>query len=114
MADDTETITTLLSVALGNEGHEVVVTDNGVSAYEIGCEQRIDLAILDHLMPGLLGMEVLEKWKTEGLEFPVIMLSGVEDEATVVECLRIGAADFIRKPFLINELSARVTLALTR
>lgn len=92
----------------------MVTTDNGVDAYEIGCEHDIDLAILDHLMPGLLGMEVLEKWKSEGLAIPVIMLSAVDDEATVVECLRLGATDFVRKPFMVSELTARIALALDR
>lgn len=114
VADDTETITTLLSVALRAEGYRVVTAPNGVSAYELGTDQRIDLAILDHLMPGLLGLEVLEKWTADGLEFPVIMLSGVDEESTVLECLRIGAVDFVRKPFRLDELIARVRLALNR
>jgi DNA-binding response OmpR family regulator len=114
VADDAETITTLLSVAFTAEGHKVVTAGDGVAAYEIGCEHRIDLAILDHLMPGLLGIEVLEKWKAEGLEFPVIMLSGVDDESTIVDCLRLGAVDFVRKPFRVNELRARVDRTLNR
>lgn len=114
VADDTETITMLLSVALRAEGYRVVTASDGVSAYELGCDQRIDLAILDHLMPGLLGLEVLEKWKADGCDFPVIMLSGVDEEATVLESLRIGAVDFVRKPFRVDELTARVKLAMTR
>lgn len=114
VADDAETITTLLRVSLNAEGYRVVTAPDGVSAYELGSDQRIDLAILDHLMPGLLGLEVLEKWKAEGLDFPVIMLSGVDEESTVVECLSLGAVDFVRKPFRVNELMARVGLALSR
>jgi DNA-binding response OmpR family regulator len=104
----------LLSVALGAEGYKVVTAGDGVAAYELGSEHRFDLAILDHLMPGLLGREVLEKWKAEGLPFPVIMLSGVDEESTLIECLKLGAVDFIRKPFRVNELVARVALALSR
>ncbi len=104
----------LVSVALANEGYSVVTADNGMAAFSIGTEQRIDLAIIDHLMPGLLGMEVLEKWKSEGLDFPVIILSGIDDEGTVVDSLQMGAVDFVRKPFLVKELTARVRLALAR
>ncbi len=114
VADDTETIRMLLSVALQAEGYSVVTAPNGSEAYSTGIEQKIDLAILDHLMPGLLGLEVLEKWVAEGITFPVIMLSGVDEEATVLECLRMGATDFVRKPFRVNELIARISLALSR
>ena len=113
-AEPAEAITMLLSVALGAEGYKIVTASDGVAAYELGSEHRIDLAILDHLMPGLLGMEILEKWAAEGLRFPVIMLSGVDEESTVIECLRLGAVDFIRKPFRVNELVARVSRALSR
>ena len=114
VADDADSITMLLSVALGAEGYKVVTADDGIAAYELGSEYRIDLAILDHLMPGLLGMEVIEKWRSNGLDFPVIMLSGIDDESTVVECLRLGATDYMRKPFRVAELTARVALALDR
>lgn len=114
VADDTETIRMLLSVALQAEGYSVVTAHNGSEAYSTGISQKIDLAILDHLMPGLLGLEVLEKWVAEGITFPVIMLSGVDEEATVLECLRMGATDFVRKPFRVNELIARISLALSR
>lgn len=103
----------LLSVALGAEGYKVITADDGVAAYELGSEYRIDLAIIDHLMPGLLGMEVLEKWRSNGLDFPVIMVSGIDDESTVVECLRLSA-DYVRKPFRVAEMKARVALALRR
>lgn len=104
----------LLSVALGAKGYKVVTADDGVTAYEMGSEHRIDLAILDHLMPGLLGMEVLEKWRSNGLDFPVIMLSGIDDDSTVVDSLQLGATDYMRKPFRVAELTARVALALSR
>lgn len=114
VADDADSITMLLSVALGAEGYKVVTAEDGVAAFELGCEHRIDMAIIDHLMPGLLGMEVLEKWRSEGLDFPVMMLSGIDDESVVVECLRHGATDYMRKPFRVAELTARVALALGR
>lgn len=114
VADDTETIRMLLSVTLQAEGYSVALAEEGDTAYSIGVTERIDLAVLDHLMPGLLGLEVLEKWRADGLDFPVIMLSGVDEEATVLECLRMGAIDFVRKPFGIKELLARIALALTR
>lgn len=114
VADDSKTVSTLVSTALSNEGYAVTTVNDGTSALSVGSEQHIDLAILDQLMPGLLGMEVLEKWKSDGLEFPVIILSSVDDETTIVDCLHKGAVDFVRKPFLVKELTARVSLALQR
>lgn len=108
VADDTDTITTLLETALKASGYEVIVAENGLETYEKGKSEKFDLVILDHLMPGLLGLEVIEKWRAEGIGTPVIVLSGVDDDKTVVDSLEIGAVDFIRKPFRLKELMARV------
>lgn len=108
VADDAETITTLLESALTEGGYEVVVAKDGLETYEIGKSGTVDLVILDYLMPGLLGIEVIEKWREEGVDIPVIVLSGVDDEDTIVETLEIGAVDYVRKPFRINELMARI------
>jgi DNA-binding response OmpR family regulator len=108
VADDSETITTLLETALVAGGYEVTVARNGPDTYEKGKTEKLDLVILDHLMPGLLGLEIIEKWRAEGIETPVIVLSGVDDDRTVVQSLEIGAVDFVHKPFRLNELMARI------
>jgi DNA-binding response OmpR family regulator len=108
VADDAETITTLLMTSLELKGYEVTTARNGVEAYEKGISQPFDLVILDQLMPGLSGLEVIRKWHEEGTNVPVMMLSGVDDEKTVVDSLDLGAVDFVRKPFHLPELMARV------
>jgi DNA-binding response OmpR family regulator len=108
VADDSDTVTTLLVTALELEGYLVDTASNGVEAYEKGTSGRYDLVILDQLMPGLLGLEIIDRWQKEGLDMPVMMLSGVDDERTVVSSLEMGAVDFIRKPFRLPELIARV------
>lgn len=108
VADDSETVTTLLVTALELEGYEVTTADNGVEAYELGIAEDFDLVILDQLMPGLLGLEIIDRWRREGRDIPVMMLSGVDDERTVVSSLDMGAVDFIRKPFRLPELMARI------
>ncbi len=108
VADDSETVTTVLVTALQLEGYEVDTAVNGIEAYEKGCTGEYDLVILDQLMPGLLGLEIIERWQQEGHEIQTIMLSGVDDERTVVSSLESGAVDFIRKPFRLPELLARV------
>lgn len=108
VADDSETVTTVLVTALELEGYEVETAGNGVEAYEKGIEGGYDLVILDQLMPGMLGLEIIDRWQEEGHQIQTIMLSGVDDERTVVSSLESGAVDFIRKPFRLPELLARV------
>ncbi len=108
VADDSKTITTLLRSALEGAGYEVISSVDGVDAHEKGSSGDFDLVILDQLMPGLLGLEIIEQWRRAGIEVPVIMLSGVDDDRTVVDSLEKGAVDFVRKPFRLPELMARI------
>lgn len=108
VADDSETVTTLLVTVLELEGYEVETAVNGMEAYEKGITGNFDLVILDQLMPGLLGLEIIERWQREGHMISVMMLSGVDDDRTVVSSLDLGAVDFIRKPFRVPELIARI------
>jgi DNA-binding response OmpR family regulator len=108
VADDSETVTTVLVTALELEGYEVETAGNGVEAYEMGIAGGYDLVILDQLMPGMLGLEIIDRWQREGHMIQTIMLSGVDDERTVVGSLESGAVDFIRKPFRLPELLARI------
>jgi DNA-binding response OmpR family regulator len=108
VADDSEAVTTVLATALELEGFEVDTTDNGLSAYEMGTTGNYDLVILDHLMPGLLGLEVLERWQREERDICTIVISGIDDDRTAVASLEAGAVDFVRKPFRIPELMARI------
>ncbi|HIE21183.1 MAG TPA: response regulator transcription factor [Acidimicrobiia bacterium] len=107
IADDSETVTTLLRVALEQSGYEVTTASDGQETYELG-KEGFDLVILDQLMPGLLGLEIIDKWREDGLDLKVIMLSGVDDEKTVVDSLDKGAVDYVRKPFQLTEILARV------
>ena len=108
VADDSETIRALLKTALEGAGYEVDMADDGLSAYELGRNDDYDLVILDQLMPGLLGLEVIERWRDDGLETPVLMLTGVDDDRTAVESFDLGAVDYVRKPFRMTELIARI------
>lgn len=108
VADDSETVTTLLSATLQSAGYEVTTADNGLEAYELGMNEAFDLVIIDQLMPGLLGLEVIAKWREQGIDVAVIVLSAVEDDRTLVESFEIGASDFVRKPFRLPELLARI------
>lgn len=108
VADDSETITTILTTALKSEGYRVTTATDGSEAYRLGLTGDFDLAILDQLMPGLLGLEIIDRWRAEGVGTPVIVLTGVDDDRTAVDSLDKEGVDFMRKPFRIPELLARV------
>ena len=112
VADDSETIRALLQTALESAGYEVDMANDGLSAYELGSNGDYDLIILDQLMPGLLGLDVITRWHDEGIEAPVLMLTGVDDDRTAVESFDRGAVDYVRKPFRITELMARIRMRL--
>ena len=108
LADDSDSVRLLGRRQLQSEGHEVIEAEDGTKAYELGSSESPDLAILDQLMPGMLGTDVLHKWRAEGLAFPVVLLSAVDDDHIVIQSLELGAADYIRKPFSMPELKARI------
>lgn len=108
LADDAATVTLLVQRALESIGCDVTTVDDGAAAYEAGIDGSFDLALLDHLMPGMLGAEVLQRWNEVGVDFRTIVLSGMDHDDLVIQLLEMGAVDFIRKPFNIKELLVRV------
>lgn len=112
VADDSPTVRLLLRRHLQAEGYEVMEASDGSSAYQLGIDNDIDMAVLDQLMPGMLGLDVLHGWRRDGLEFPVLLLSAVDDDTTVIRSLELGAFDYIRKPFSVPELKARIAARL--
>jgi DNA-binding response OmpR family regulator len=113
LADDSPSVRLLVRRHLQADGHEVLEAEDGDAAYALGAEDP-DLAILDQLMPGMRGTDVLHRWRTEKKLFPVLLLSAVDDEHVVIQSLELGAADYIRKPFSMPELKARIAAHLPR
>ncbi len=112
VVEDSRVASVMLTRALEAEGFTVVALDDGLDAYKRGLEGDIDLVLLDHLLPGMLGTEVLHRWRSEGITFPVIMISNVTGEEEVTRALTLGARDYVRKPFSTRELMARVRIQL--
>ena len=116
IVDDDPMNRRLLAKNLDNDGHRTIDVDNGFAALTaIGTDQP-DLVLLDIQMPGLDGIEVLERIKTDPAmrHIPVIMISGIEDSESVVRCLEAGADDFLPKPFDPAILRARIGAGLNR
>ena len=99
---------------LETDGHTVVEAVNGAEAIDACREYRPDVILLDVEMPVLDGHATLERLKADPMlkDIPVVFLTGRVDTADVVNGLRLGAHDYLRKPFEANELMARVSAAL--
>jgi len=83
---------------------EVFTASGGIEALEIIKSENPDLVLLDVRMEEMTGVELLHKMRTEGLEAKVMMVSGVEDEATIKETRDLGVLGFIHKPLILDEL----------
>ncbi len=110
IADDEEHLGHMIKFKLERAGFEVMWKLDGRSALEAVREEQPALVILDVMMPGLSGFEVLEAIKGDEVlrDTPVIMLTARTQEADIVRGIELGAADYMVKPFRPAELLARV------
>jgi len=91
-----------------SRGWDVVAAMDGEAALRLGLDTHVDVAVLDVMMPGRTGPEVLHAWREADVAFPVLVLSAVQDEDRVIGLLELGAVDYVRKPFSTRELAVRV------
>jgi two-component system alkaline phosphatase synthesis response regulator PhoP len=103
-----------LTFNLTREGYDVASAVDGEQALAAGRDRRHDLILLDLMLPGMSGLEVLRTLRREGIETPVIILSAKRDEVDRVVGLKVGADDYVPKPFSRPELLARVEAVLRR
>lgn len=107
--EDEELMLKSLEFKLKKEGYEVVIASDGRDGSAKIKEQQFDLIITDIMMPFVSGLEVISLVRTEmKLTTPIIILSAVGLEDVVLEAFKLGADDFITKPFMLGELSIRV------
>jgi len=111
--DDDEKITALLRRGLTFEGYTVRITDNGHTGISLVQEDPPDLIILDIMLPGIDGFEVCRYLRTFG-NIPVLMLTARDEVADRVKGLDTGADDYLVKPFVFDELLARIRALLRR
>ncbi|MCU4349073.1 efflux system response regulator transcription factor AdeR [Acinetobacter lactucae] len=113
VVEDEYDIGDIIEQYLKREGMRVIRAMNGKQAIEIHASQTIDLILLDIKLPELNGWEVLSKIRQKA-QTPVIMLTALDQDIDKVMALRIGADDFVVKPFNPNEVVARVQAVLRR
>ncbi|MGB1104746.1 MAG: sigma-54-dependent transcriptional regulator [Crocinitomicaceae bacterium] len=112
--DDERSIRRTLKEILEFEDHTVDVVEDGISGIREAKENNYDVIFCDIKMPQMDGMEVLTKLKNDGLETPIIMISGHGNIETAVESIKNGAYDFIEKPLDLNRILVTIKNALDR
>lgn len=116
VVDDNEMNRDMLARRLKRQNLDVEVVENGQRALEVMQYKPFDLVLLDIMMPGMSGYDVLSTLKSDPhlRNIPVIMISAVDDLDSVVKCIEMGAEDYLFKPFNPVLLKARVSASLER
>ncbi|WP_428267315.1 response regulator transcription factor [Haliangium sp.] len=114
IVEDDEAIATGLALNLKLAGHLATVVHDGESAMAHMKRCMPDLVLLDINLPVMNGLELVGALREAGIHIPIIMLSAREDETAKVAALRLGADDYVTKPFGLAELIARVEAVLRR
>jgi len=116
VVDDEEDIRELVALNLDREGYQVLACDTGECALELSRAKKPDLIVLDLMLPGVDGLEVCRRLKTDPdtRQIPVVMLTAKGEEADIVAGLEIGADDYVAKPFSGKVLVARVRRLLRK
>lgn len=108
LVDDEESILQFLELGLGNEGAIIETAANGEAAIRIAGEFKPHIVVLDVMMPQLNGFDTCQRLKENGNNIAIIMLTAKDDVADRVQGLRLGADDYLVKPFSFSELLARI------
>jgi DNA-binding response OmpR family regulator len=109
-------LTELLEHRLGQRGYETAVARDGHEALALLAEKPPDAVIMESMLPGQDGHEVL-RWIRQNdqlKDVPVIILSARKKDRDIVEALELGASDYVTKPFILDELVARLARLLSR
>jgi len=102
--DDERAIRGAMKEILMDEGYDVDVAEDGAIGVQAAGKEKYDVIFCDIKMPNMEGTEVLDKLVAEGIETPVVMISGHADIQTAVDCIKKGAFDFIQKPLDLNRI----------
>jgi DNA-binding NtrC family response regulator len=110
--DDEPAIVKLLDRALSTAGHRVLTAQDVTAALDVVREDSVDLILSDYRMPGLSGLELLHLLSEEGIDTPVVMLTGHDNVETAVRSLKAGAVDYLVKPIRSDQLQLVVNQAI--
>jgi len=114
IVEDDSAILRGLKDILRFERYDVLTATDGETGYRVALEKKLDLLILDLMLPNMSGLEVCRKLRAGGFRTPILMLTARGEEADRVLGLDLGADDYVTKPFSVRELLARVRALIRR
>lgn len=114
LVEDEEQIRKIVTMNLELEGYEVVTSDNGKKALQLIDSQHFDLLLLDIMLPEVSGLQICEQVRLKNAEVGIIIVSAKDTASNRVEGLKVGADDYLTKPFNLEELLLRVKNVLKR
>lgn len=114
LIEDDDSVARLLEIVFANEGYQVVRVESGNEGLEKAIHDSWDLILLDIILPGLNGLEVLRRIRNHNISTPVLLITAKNATIDLVIGLDRGADDYITKPFEIEELLARIRVAMRK
>ncbi len=110
IVEDEIGIANFLKQGLEEEGYEVIVANDGRKGYEFSQSQKVDLILLDWILPKMSGIEVCKAVRKTDTKTPIIFLTAKDTVQETIEGLKAGANDYIKKPFSFEELVVRIKI----
>jgi two-component system response regulator ArlR len=110
IVEDEIGIANFLKQGLEEEGYEVLVAHDGKSGLETAKSQKIDIILLDWILPQMLGIDVCKEIRKENSKTPILFLTAKDTIQETIEGLKAGANDYIKKPFSFDELVERIKI----
>ncbi len=115
IVEDDKALVETLTTSLTSENFKILSATDGEKGFQLACQEKIDLIILDLVLPSLSGMDICRELRAKGVMTPIIMLTGEKkEEIDKVLGLELGADDYLLKPFGTKELLARIRAVLRR
>ncbi|MEI8206258.1 MAG: response regulator transcription factor [Kiritimatiellales bacterium] len=114
IAEDSRSLLRSLRIALRKTGYAVDIAEDGEAALWLAESNPYDVILLDLMLPKINGLELLQRWRKQGKETPVLILTAMDAVEDRVKGLKTGADDYLTKPFALEELLARVEALLRR
>ncbi len=112
VVDDEKGLRDMLAFSLGRLGHRVTGVENGFQALQRAAEEDFDIVLSDIMMPGMSGLETLKALKSLHQRLPVIVVTGYATLEDAVQAVKLGASDYLAKPYELGTLRAAIERAL--
>lgn len=114
LVEDDSRLAAYVAQALREEGYAVDIARTGTEGALLACTEPYDLLVLDVMLPGKSGFQIVSEVREAGQSTPVLLLTARDDTASIVQSLDLGADDYVTKPFKLDELLARIRALVRR